>query len=122
MPRTIGLVIAVPALVRIIVTPIVTHQADRHQALEGHAGDRLDGRPARHDRGRAGGGPIAILLAFAVAMAALSPMLSLSDAYALSGSARGTATTGRCACGARSPSSPAMSAPGSCWSAWRPAI
>ena len=32
--RTIGLIIAVPALVRIIVTPIVTHQADRHQALK----------------------------------------------------------------------------------------
>src|ERR1700712_1349826 len=32
--RTIGMVIAVPTLVRIVVTPIVTHQADRHRALK----------------------------------------------------------------------------------------
>jgi len=83
--RAIGLIIAVPALVRIIVTPIVTHQADRHQALKatlvagsmvGLLGMTVVGVMQ---------GPIAILLAFAVAMAALSPMLSLSDAYALSG-------------------------------------
>jgi PPP family 3-phenylpropionic acid transporter len=83
--RTIGLIIAIPALVRIIVTPIVTHQADRYQALKptlvigslvGLLGMTVVGLVE---------GPIAILLAFAVAMAALSPMLSLSDAYALSG-------------------------------------
>ena len=83
--RAIGLIIAVPALVRIIVTPIVTHQADRRQALKatlvtgsivGLLGMTVVGLME---------GPIAILLAFAVAMAALSPMLSLSDAYALSG-------------------------------------
>ena len=83
--RDIGLIIAVPALVRIIVTPIVTHQADRHQALKatlvigslvGLTGMTATGLVDR---------PIAILLAFAVAMAALSPMLSLTDAYALSG-------------------------------------
>ncbi len=83
--RDIGLIIAIPALVRIIVTPIVTHQADRYQALKaalvigslvGLTGMTVVGLVAS---------PIAILLAFAVAMAALSPMLSLSDAYALSG-------------------------------------
>jgi PPP family 3-phenylpropionic acid transporter len=83
--RDIGLIIAVPALVRIIVTPIVTHQADRYQALKatlvagsmvGLLGMTVVGLVE---------GPFAILLAFAVAMAALSPMLSLSDAYALSG-------------------------------------
>ena len=72
--RDIGLIIAVPALVRIIVTPIVTHQADRHQALKatlvigslvGLTGMTATGLVDR---------PIAILLAFAVAMAALSPM------------------------------------------------
>jgi PPP family 3-phenylpropionic acid transporter len=83
--RTIGLIIAVPALVRIVVTPIVTHQADRHRALKttlvigatvGLTGMTVAGLVQ---------GPVAIFLAFAVAMAALSPMLSLSDAYALSG-------------------------------------
>ena len=31
---TIGLVIAVPTLVRIVATPIITHQADRRRALK----------------------------------------------------------------------------------------
>ena len=83
--RTIGMVIAVPALVRIVVTPIVTHAADRHRALKatlslgsvvGLIGMSAAGLVHR---------PIAILAAFTLAMAALSPMLSLSDAYALSG-------------------------------------
>src|SRR5438477_11957708 len=65
--RTIGLIIAVPALVRIIVTPIVTHQADRRRALK-----------ATLVAGSIGGllgmtvvglmeVPVAILVAFAVA-------------------------------------------------------
>ena len=83
--RTIGFVIAVPTLVRIFVTPFVTHQADRHRALKttlligsliGLIGMTVTGLVD---------GPIAILLAFMVAMAGLAPMLSLSDAYALSG-------------------------------------
>src|SRR3954447_26442398 len=32
--RTIGMVIAVPALVRIVATPIIAHQADRRRALK----------------------------------------------------------------------------------------
>src|SRR3954471_337749 len=78
--RTIGMVIAVPTLVRILATPIITHAADRHRALK-----------ATLSIGSAVGllgmavvglvdGPVAILAAFTVAMAALSPMLSLSDA------------------------------------------
>jgi PPP family 3-phenylpropionic acid transporter len=83
--RSIGMIIAVPTLVRIVVTPIVTHAADRHRALKatlslgsvvGLIGMTAAGL-VQH--------PIAILAAFTLAMAALSPMLSLSDAYALSG-------------------------------------
>ncbi|MEA2983727.1 MAG: transporter, family, 3-phenylpropionic acid transporter, partial [Alphaproteobacteria bacterium] len=83
--RTIGMVIAVPTLVRIVATPIITHAADRHRALKaalsigavvGFFGMTVVGLVD---------GPIAILAAFTVAMVALSPMLSLSDAYALSG-------------------------------------
>src|SRR6476660_5989829 len=33
--RTIGIIIAVPTLMRIIATPVVTHQADRRGALKG---------------------------------------------------------------------------------------
>jgi PPP family 3-phenylpropionic acid transporter len=83
--RTIGMVIAVPTLVRIVATPIITHQADRHRALKATL---LIGSMVGLIGMTAVGlvdGPIAILAAFTVAMAALSPMLSLSDAYALSG-------------------------------------
>jgi MFS transporter, PPP family, 3-phenylpropionic acid transporter len=83
--RTIGLIIAVPALVRIVVTPIVTHQADRHRALKATLViGAVVGLTGMTTAGLVSG-PVAIFLAFAVAMAALSPMLPLSDAYALSG-------------------------------------
>ena len=83
--RTIGMVIAVPTLVRIVVTPIVAHQADRYRALKATLGlGAIVGLAGMIAVGLVNG-PIAILAAFAVAMAALSPMLSLSDAYALSG-------------------------------------
>jgi PPP family 3-phenylpropionic acid transporter len=84
-PRTIGLVIAVPTMVRIFVTPIVGHQADRRQALKatlvigsivGMLGMIAVGSAA---------GAIAILAAFTLTMVALAPLLSLTDAYALAG-------------------------------------
>jgi PPP family 3-phenylpropionic acid transporter len=83
--RTIGLVIAVPALLRIIATPIIAHQADRYRAIKTTlvAGSAV-GLCAMAVVGWVDG-PVAILLAFAVAMAALAPLLPLSDAYALSG-------------------------------------
>lgn len=83
--RTIGLVIAVPALLRIVATPIIAHQADRYRAIKTTlvAGSAA-GLCAMTVVGWVDG-PVAILLAFAVAMAALAPLLPLSDAYALSG-------------------------------------
>jgi len=90
--RTIGLVIAVPMLVRIVATPIITHQADVRQALKatlvvatmvGTLGMTLVGLAP---------GALTILLAYVLAMAACSPVLSLTDAYALTGlAARGRA-------------------------------
>ena len=83
--RTIGLVIAVPMLVRIVATPLVAHQADARQALKatlvvaaviGALGMTLVGLVE---------GAVAILLAYVVTMAACSPVLSLTDAYALNG-------------------------------------
>ena len=88
--RMIGLVIAVPTLVRIVVTPIVTHQADRYGALKAMLViGSIVGLLAMTVVGLVESA-IAILVAFALAMAALAPMLSLSDAYALTGlAARG---------------------------------
>jgi PPP family 3-phenylpropionic acid transporter len=91
-PGMIGLVIAVPTVMRIIATPVIARQADRRTALkETLVVGSLVGAFAMVVVGLVEG-PIAILLAFAVAMAALSPMLSLTDAYALNGlAARGRA-------------------------------
>ena len=44
---TIGLVIAVPTVVRIVATPVITHQADRRRALKATLVIGLDGRRAR---------------------------------------------------------------------------
>jgi PPP family 3-phenylpropionic acid transporter len=83
--RMIGIVIAVPMIVRIVVTPVISHQADRHRALKAALViGAIVGTLAMTLTGLVEGA-VAILLAFALAMAALAPMLSLSDAYALSG-------------------------------------
>src|SRR4051812_26174692 len=90
--RTIGVVIAVPMIVRIIATPIITHQADRRRALK--ATLVIASVVAALAMAVVGlvQGAVAILLAFIVAAVAFSPVLSLTDAYALSGlSARGRA-------------------------------
>jgi PPP family 3-phenylpropionic acid transporter len=88
----IGLVIAVPTVMRIVATPMIARQADRRAALkETLVIGSIAGALAMTAVGMVEGA-IAILLAFAVAMAALSPMLSLTDAYALNGlAARGGA-------------------------------
>jgi PPP family 3-phenylpropionic acid transporter len=84
-PATIGLVIATPAVVRIFVTPLVAHQADRYRALKAAlAIGAIAGLLAMTAVGLVRGA-LAIMIAFTLAMAALSPMLSLSDAYAVNG-------------------------------------
>jgi PPP family 3-phenylpropionic acid transporter len=90
--RTIGLVIAVPTLGRIVVTPIVAHQADRRRALKAALViASIAGALAMIAVGSVQG-TVAIFLAYAFAAMAFSPLLSLSDAYAVSGlAARGRA-------------------------------
>lgn len=90
--QTIGLIIAIPMLVRIVATPIITHHADARRALKGTIvicsvaaalGMALLGLVS---------GPVAILLVFVAAAIAFSPVLSITDAYALNGlGARGRA-------------------------------
>jgi MFS transporter, PPP family, 3-phenylpropionic acid transporter len=90
--RAIGLIIAVPMIVRIFVTPVIARQADKYHALKATlVTGSIVGVLAMILVGSVEGA-VAILLAFALAMAALAPMLSLSDAYALVGlTARGRA-------------------------------
>lgn len=90
--REIGLVIAVPMLARIVGTPVVAHQADRHQALKAALViASLVGALAMTTVGLVQGF-VAILLVYLIAATAFSPLLPLSDAYALNGlAARGRA-------------------------------
>jgi PPP family 3-phenylpropionic acid transporter len=86
--RTIGIVIAVPMLVRIVATPLITQAADAFQALKATLViASVVGMLAMAVVGSVQGA-IAILIAYVVAMAACSPVLPLTDAYALSGLAQ----------------------------------
>jgi PPP family 3-phenylpropionic acid transporter len=79
-------------LVRIVATPVITHQADVRHALK--AALVLTSGVGAVAMTVVGSveGAVAILLAYLVASVAFSPMLSLTDAYALTGlAARGRA-------------------------------
>jgi MFS transporter, PPP family, 3-phenylpropionic acid transporter len=91
-PRTIGFVIAAPTVARIFATPIISHHADRHRALKATLViASIVGTLAMTIVGLLES-QIAIILAYVLAAIAFSPVLSLSDAYALNGlAARGRA-------------------------------
>ena len=83
--REIGLVIAVPMLARIVATPVIAHQADRRQALKAALViASLIGALAMTVVGLVQGF-VAILVVYVVAATAFSPLLPLTDAYALNG-------------------------------------
>jgi MFS transporter, PPP family, 3-phenylpropionic acid transporter len=81
----IGIVLAAPIVVRVFSITLATRAADRHNALRGAlvvtsaaslAGYALVGLAA---------GPLAILTAYAAAALAFTPLMSLTDTYALKG-------------------------------------
>jgi PPP family 3-phenylpropionic acid transporter len=81
----IGMIIAVPMIVRIAVIPVITRAADRYRALKAAlvlcsaAGTLAMAAVGLAD------GAVAILIPFVIAAAAVAPVLSLTDAYALNG-------------------------------------
>ena len=89
-PQMIGLVLAAPLLARVFAIPLIARSADRHDALRAAivltaaasvAGFLLVGLAA---------GPVAILIAYTVASFAYTPLMPLSETYALKGlAARG---------------------------------
>ena len=82
---TIGIVIAVPMIARIVAVPIITRAADRRRALKATLVIiAAVGTLAMTVVGLVQGA-VAILVAFTIAAVAFAPMLSLSDAYALNG-------------------------------------
>src|SRR5690242_4658065 len=90
--KLIGIVLAAPMVARVLAIPVVTHAADRRDAvrtalvlaaLGSVAGFTLVGLTA---------GPIAILIAYTLTALASTPMMPLSETYALKGlAARGRA-------------------------------
>ncbi len=82
---TIGLVIAVPMLARVLAVPFITRAADRFRAIKATLVIcAASGALAMTLVGLVDG-VVAILLTFTVTAVAVAPVLSLSDAYALCG-------------------------------------
>src|SRR5262245_35391449 len=91
-PATIGVAIALPEIVRIVVVPIVSHQADRFRALKTAVVLSAAGGLVAMTLVGLLDGVVAIMAAYVIAAMFFSPALSITDAYALAGlRARGTA-------------------------------
>jgi PPP family 3-phenylpropionic acid transporter len=82
---TIGLVIAIATMVRIVATPVAAHQADRRQALKSTLLIGTLGGTLMMTAVGLLDGTLAIFITFALAAAFFSPLLAIADAYALSG-------------------------------------
>src|SRR5262245_38068351 len=81
----IGIVLAIPAVIRIIAIPVATRVADRRDAVRGviilaAAGATLGFGALAFAQGAA-----AIMLVYALASAAYAPVMMLADTYALRG-------------------------------------
>ena len=88
----IGLTIAAPIIVRVIAVPLITRAADRHRALKTSLVIASIASALAMAVVGLVEGTVVILIAYAIAAIAFSPLLSLTDAYALNGlGARGRA-------------------------------
>ncbi len=87
----IGLVLAVPMIVRIVAIPLATRIADRHGAVRGTLAVAAAVAVAGYALAGLVSGATAILLALAFASLFYTPLMPLADAYAL----RGLALRGR---------------------------
>ena len=89
---TIGLVLAVPMVVRVLAIPVATRAADRRDALREAIVVASMASVAGYLLVGFAEGAVAILLAFAVASLAYTPVMPLAESYALKGlTARGIA-------------------------------
>jgi PPP family 3-phenylpropionic acid transporter len=84
-PQAIGIVLAAPIVVRIVVVPVVNRAADRLGALRGALIGLAAASVLAHALVGLAHGFLAILATVALAAAALQPCSSLGDAYALKG-------------------------------------
>ena len=87
----IGIVLAIPAVIRIIAIPVATRMADRRDAVRGVIILAAAGATAGFAALAFAQGAAAIMLVYALASAAYAPVMMLADTYAL----RGLAPRGR---------------------------
>ena len=91
-PDMIGLVLAAPIVARVVALPFITHSADRHDAVRAAIVITCVMSVAGYVLVGVSEGGLAILLAFTLASLAMTPVLPLTETYALRGlSARGRA-------------------------------
>ena len=87
----IGIVLAIPAVIRIIAIPVATRMADRRDAVRGVIILAAAGATAGFAALAFAQGAAAIMLVYGLASAAYAPVMMLADTYAL----RGLAQRGR---------------------------
>jgi PPP family 3-phenylpropionic acid transporter len=91
-PQMIGLVLAAPLLARVFAIPLIARAADRRDALRAAIVLTAAGSVAGFLLVGLAGGPIAILMTYVLASFAYTPLMPLSETYALKGlAARGRA-------------------------------
>src|ERR1051325_3590106 len=83
--QMIGLVLAAPMVARILAIPLATHAADRRDVLRGTIVFAAIASVGGFLAVALAQGPLGILVAFAVASFAFSPLMPLSETYALKG-------------------------------------
>ena len=89
-PKMIGIVLAVPMVVRVLAIPVVTRAADRRDAIRAAMVLGCMASVAGYTLVGLSSGAIAILVAYALTSLASTPVMPLSETYALKGlSARG---------------------------------
>lgn len=84
-PRWIGIVLSAPVLVRLFAVPLVTREADRRDALRAAIVIGSMGTVFGYALVGFAQGPVAILVAFLLASVFYTPVMPLTDAYALRG-------------------------------------
>jgi PPP family 3-phenylpropionic acid transporter len=83
--RSIGIVLAVPAVIRIVAIPLATRVADRRDAVRGVIILAAAGATLGFAALAFAQGTLAITLVYALASAAYAPVMMLADTYALRG-------------------------------------
>ena len=89
-PKMIGIVLAVPMVARVLAIPVVTRAADRRDAIRGAMVLACVASVAGYTLVGLSAGAVAILIAYTLTSLASTPVMPLSETYALKGlSARG---------------------------------